>query len=281
MDDCALWHHYDSMMTSCLQAQIPLFRGNQEWAALFAFLKKASVQGFDGVIDTFAVNDKANVDLGGTLGKHLNLYSNLVHYLEDIGHHLRGAIQVADDGHNGATVLDLYLRKLLQVFHQCIKAGLLLLLLQGQRHRHLTGGDHVHRLLVLLEQPKDFGKKSVRAQHPRGHHIDQGDTVFDGNGGGQLVARTLFLDQRPRMLWVVRVLHTHWDAGPHGWQHAHWMKHLGSKVCQLCSLLVGHLWHWHCGLNHAWVSGQDPVHVLPNLHFIDPQSCSDAGRGEV
>mmetsp|Transcript_56794 Transcript_56794/g.83119 ORF Transcript_56794/g.83119 Transcript_56794/m.83119 type:complete len:432 (-) Transcript_56794:291-1586(-) len=240
------------------------------------------MQLLEDCISLGSVHHKPNVDLGGALAHHLDLAVVLLKELEHGGHH-RGALgQVGHDAHDTFVLLHLDVGNLLQVLQQRGQVGdRLQLLVQGEGHRDLRGGDHVHAQLVLLEQPKHLGEEAVLAEHAGGGDVDEGDIVLHRQGRGQVLHLAGAGDDGARVLRVVGVLHAHGDVEAHGRPHRDGVQHLGAEVGQLGGLLEGDLGHGPRRGHHPRVRRHDAVHVLPHLHLVGPNGGRQEGGREV
>ena len=139
--------------------------------------------------------------------------------------------------------------------------------LDGHRHAHLTGRNHVNGGLVAFEDLEYLAQEAGRTEHTARLYLDGRDVVF---GGDRLdfALHEGVVDDGPFSVRIHRVLQPDRDAGVFCWLHAGGVENLCPEVSQLRSFLKVQLAHGFGLLYHARVIVVHSVDVCPDLDFF-------------
>mmetsp|Transcript_8171 Transcript_8171/g.23451 ORF Transcript_8171/g.23451 Transcript_8171/m.23451 type:complete len:220 (-) Transcript_8171:640-1299(-) len=154
-----------------------------------------------------------------------------------------------------------------------------------ERHRdaHLAGCHDVNADLVLCKRVEDLREEPKLADHGVGADVNDGDVLLEDEAGQQRVLHVpVHLNDSPRSVGVVRVLHAHRHAGAEiSRGHGLGVEDRGPEVSQLGCLVVCEGWDGHGRGDQTRVGGQHSIHILPHLNFGVPESRADDSGGEV
>ena len=123
--------------------------------------------------------------------------------------------------------------------------------------------------LVLVEDGEDLLHVAVGHQHAAGHHVDDAELLFHGDGlEGALAMRRQRDDARAFAGGVAAVEHQNGNILFHRRQNRGRMQHLGAEVGQFRGLFkADDLDAQRVGAD-ARIGGHDAVHVGPDLDGI-------------
>ena len=144
--------------------------------------------------------------------------------------------------------------------------GQLVVRVHGERDGDLAGRNHIDGALVLVEDGEDLLHIAVGHQHAAGHHVDDAELLFDGDGlEGALAMRRERGDARALAGGVAAVEHQHGNVLFDGRQNGGRMQNLGAEVGQLGRLFKADDLDAQGVGADARIGGHDAVHVGPDL----------------
>mmetsp|Transcript_17606 Transcript_17606/g.66978 ORF Transcript_17606/g.66978 Transcript_17606/m.66978 type:complete len:402 (+) Transcript_17606:12-1217(+) len=246
-----------------------------------SLLEEAAVKRLRRPLQVVRVNDQGDVDLRGALAEHVHGDSLLAKNTKHDTEHLGGALHIGNQRQDGLVLLQRRPRDALQIL-QHPRDGFLLPRVEGQRYRHFARRHHVHRQLVLVEGLEDAGQETILPEHSRADNVDDLHPLLGRDCRAEGIAHVPGCsDHRPGMSRVVAVLHSHRNTGIHCRHHRDRVQHLGSKVCKLGGLLIGHFLDGDGGCHGPRVGGHDAIDVLPDLDLVQLASFRQDGSGKV